>query len=189
MGKNAISLTIALCFLLPTASAFGGWGAAAEKTVYVPATYVDLNHYDAQGNLIYEEFSMSRLYFRNTDPNKSVTLTSVDFYDPDGNLVKEYLTEPQILGPLASVSFAANWGTLQEPPYENNGGRPCFIVKWKPSAAFHRLYSFERVNPPSISALLGVRRPVEGLPGVWATAAFDVVQGIPISGQQPFDWH
>ena len=70
-------------------------------------------------------------------------------YNPDGGLVKEYLDSPEIVGPLVSISFGANFTTLGVWPYNSLGGRPCFIVKWK---------SNESVNTPIISHIGAVVR-------------------------------
>ena len=58
-------------------------------------------------------------------------MTSVRFYDPDGQLVKEYLAEPEVLDPLASVTFNAEPSILGIPPYDRYDGRPSFVVEWE----------------------------------------------------------
>jgi hypothetical protein len=43
--------------------------------------------------------------FRNTDPNSSITVTRVAYYDSDGALVKDYLEQSQVVQKLSSVEF------------------------------------------------------------------------------------
>jgi hypothetical protein len=64
------------------------------------------------------------LTIHNTDFEHAIILTSVRYYDTQGQLLTEYLTEPRQLGPLASTDFfvAAD---------EQSGGLGTnFIVEW-----------------------------------------------------------
>ncbi len=99
------------------------------QTVIVPASYNDVS-------VGQTEIILCRLIIRNIDREKSMTLTSVGFYSPQGAWVKEFLTSPVIIGPLASVTYLASGATLGGiPPYNMNGGRPSFIVKWESTAS------------------------------------------------------
>ena len=112
---------------------------ASQGTVYVPASYQDSPFTSVDGAV--NQLIVSRLFIRNTDMNNSISIDSVRFYGPDGELVWEFLTEPLTLSPLASTSFGANGTTLPIPPYRNVDGRPSFIVEWSAS---------KRVNTPLI---------------------------------------
>ncbi len=75
-------------------------GAAAGAVVYVPA-YSHI--YDQDGT---REFDLAAtLSVRNTDPERTLTVASVSYYDSAGHLVRDYLDAPLTLGPLASRSF------------------------------------------------------------------------------------
>ena len=49
---------------------------------------------------------------------------------PENNILvfKEYLDSPLIIAPLASKSFYANESTLPVAPYDQDEGKPCFLV-------------------------------------------------------------
>ena len=88
------------------------------QTIYVPA---------------YSEMFISRdrtldlavtLTIHNTDFANPIILTSVRYYDTQGQLLREYLTEPRQLGPLASTDFFVDAN-------EQSGGLGTnFIVEW-----------------------------------------------------------
>lgn len=88
------------------------------QTVYVPA---------------YSEIFIMRdrtldlavtLAIHNTDVEHPIILTSVRYYDTQGQLLREYLTEPRQLGALASTEFFVDAN-------EQSGGLGTnFIVEW-----------------------------------------------------------
>ena len=45
------------------------------------------------------------LHIHNTDFDHSIVITSVRYYDAQGQLIKEFLTQPRTLGPIASLEF------------------------------------------------------------------------------------
>jgi hypothetical protein len=106
MKKGAVFVSVLLCLVLATGTALAGKKSTGQ-TVYVPASYTDTSDYDPDGNLLKSRITLTQLNIRNTDRNRSIEVKSVKFYDPDGQLVKEYLAEPEILDPLASVTFNA----------------------------------------------------------------------------------
>ena len=79
------------------------------------------------------------LSVRNTDRKNSITITSVAYYDTDGNLIKEYLDAPIKLKALASARYIIPEGD------KTGGSGANFIVKWKSTAA---------VNPPIIEGVM-----------------------------------
>ena len=88
------------------------------QTIYVPA---------------YSEMSFARertldlavtLTVHNTDFEHAIILTSVRYYDTQGQLLREYLVEPRQLGPLAATDFFVDAN-------EQSGGLGTnFIVEW-----------------------------------------------------------
>ena len=101
---------------------------ASHGTVYVPASWQQLPFTTPVGGV--NQYIVSRLIIRNTDMNDSITLNSVRFHGPEGELVHEFVTDPITLSALSSTSFLANTGTLGIPAYTTDGGRPSFIVEW-----------------------------------------------------------
>lgn len=80
---------------------------------------------------------------RNTDSASAITILSLKYYDSKGKLIKDYLTKPVHLGPLATTHF------IVEEKDRTGGSGANFIVKWK---------SETEVNPPVIEAVhIGTR--------------------------------
>ena len=151
MKKSVLFFSVVVCLIFISGTTFAGdsyLGKSKGQVVYLPATYCDFSYW--KDGVFINQYSTTRIIIRNTAFEKPITVTSVKFYNPDGGLVKEYLDSPEIVGPLASISFGANFTTLGVwPPYNYLGGRPCFIVKWK---------SNKRVNTPIISHIGAVVR-------------------------------
>jgi hypothetical protein len=79
------------------------------------------------------------LSIRNTNPNNSIKLTSVKYYDSDGKLLKEYLSDPLQLKALVSTRYIITEGD------KAGGSGANFLVKWK---------SEKKVNPPIIEGVM-----------------------------------
>lgn len=91
----------------------------AGKTVYVP---VYSHIYIWQRNQTMD--LTATLSIRNTDLNNSIIITSVNYYDGNGKLVRKYLEQAVELSPLAAIDFVIN----QE---DTTGGvGASFIVDW-----------------------------------------------------------
>lgn len=70
-------------------------------------------------------FNLSaNLSIRNTDPDQSLTVTSVRYYDSEGALVKTFLADPKPINPMGSAYFFI-------PASDTSGGWGAnFIVTW-----------------------------------------------------------
>lgn len=88
------------------------------QTIYVPA-YSEM--YIARGRTL--DLAVT-LTVHNTDFEHPVILTSVRYYDTQGQLLREYLAEPRQLGPLASTDF------FVEANEQSGGLGTNFIVEW-----------------------------------------------------------
>ncbi len=93
------------------------------QTVYVPA-YSHIYHGDRKTPL----YLTVTLSIRNTDPTHPITLLSVQYFDTDGNLLKNYQKDARVLRPMGSVEYV-----LQESEKEGGAGAN-FIIKWKSDA-------------------------------------------------------
>lgn len=94
----AMAILAALC-----RPGFGGAsaaGTAVEQTVYVP-----VYSYIYYGNKAKTIDLTATLSIRNTDATRSITITSVNYHDSHGKLVKEYLAAPIKLEALASAHY------------------------------------------------------------------------------------
>ncbi|WP_373501775.1 DUF3124 domain-containing protein [Desulfococcus sp.] len=70
-------------------------------------------------------FNLSaNLSIRNTDPDQSLTVTSVRYYDSEGTLVRAFLADPKPINPMGSAYFFI-------PASDTSGGWGAnFIVTW-----------------------------------------------------------
>ncbi|MBD2094243.1 DUF3124 domain-containing protein [Trichocoleus sp. FACHB-591] len=90
------------------------------QTVYVPI-YSHIYHHNSQDRVMNLSATLS---VRNTDSSDPIILTSVKYYDTDGQLMRQDIERPVALKPLASTSFfvAAD---------DTSGGSGAnFVVEW-----------------------------------------------------------
>nr|WP_242024418.1 DUF3124 domain-containing protein [Trichocoleus sp. FACHB-591] len=90
------------------------------QTLYVPI-YSHIYHFNSQDRVMNLSATLS---VRNTDLTNPIILTSVRYYNTEGQLLRQDLTGPVELKPLASTDFfvAAN---------DDSGGAGAnFIVEW-----------------------------------------------------------
>jgi hypothetical protein len=88
------------------------------------------------------------LSIRNTDLKNPISIVSVNFYDTDGKLLKEYIKEPLQLKALVSTRYVIREAEI------GGGSGANFIVKWK---------SEKKVNPPIIEAIMIGTRSGQGI--------------------------
>lgn len=104
------------------------------QTVYIPA-YSHIYHGNKETPLL---LSVT-LSIRNVDPKNSLTVTAVNYHETQGSLVKQYIKEPLILGPLDSERFIV-------PQKDNTGGSGAnFIVEW---------HADKPINPPIMETVM-----------------------------------
>lgn len=93
--------------------------AAVSRVVYV-ADYSHIYHGSERNRYPLT----TTLSIRNTDPERSITVTSVRYYDTEGKLDRRFLEEPRRLGPLGTAEFVVA-------EHEISGGSGAnFIVEW-----------------------------------------------------------
>lgn len=79
------------------------------------------------------------LSVRNTDPENSIVLSQVDYFNSEGSLVKRYLPQPIEIGPFATNEFLV-------PQSDNEGGSGAnFLLRWG---------SETPVSPPVIETVM-----------------------------------
>jgi hypothetical protein len=104
------------------------------QSVYVPA-YSHIYHGNKETPLL---LSVT-LSIRNIDPKNTMTVTEINYHETEGALVKKYLLEPLVLGPLGSERFVV-------PQKDNTGGSGAnFIVSWT---------SENKINPPIVETVM-----------------------------------
>lgn len=89
------------------------------QTVYVPA-YSEVFYGSADRTLALGV----TLAIHNTDPDSPIIIQSVQFFDTDGNLVRDYIDSPVQVSPLATTGFVV------EDTDERGGWGSNFIVRW-----------------------------------------------------------
>ncbi len=92
---------------------------AIGQTIYVPI-YSEIYFFSKTRTLQLA----ATLSVRNTDVHNPIIITSVKYYDSDGNLVKDHLENPLRLAPLASTEFIVD----QNDQTGSSGAN--FIVEW-----------------------------------------------------------
>ncbi|MCP3875306.1 MAG: DUF3124 domain-containing protein [Desulfobacteraceae bacterium] len=104
------------------------------QTIYVPAySHIYI------GNKGTPYLLAITLSIRNIDLLKPITITEVNYYETQGERLKNFLTEPLILKPLATTRYLI-------PQRDKTGGSGAnFIVKWE---------SKQMCNPPVIEAVM-----------------------------------
>lgn len=105
-----------------------------RQSVYIPA-YSHIYHGNKETPLL---LSVT-LSIRNVDSENPLTITAVDYYETQGNLLKHFLEEPITLAPLGSERYIV-------PQKDTSGGSGAnFIVKW---------HSEKAINPPIIESVM-----------------------------------
>ena len=129
-----IMFFLLLLFQAPSLLATEEMPMSQGQMVYIPA-YSHIYHGNKETPLL---LSVT-LSIRNIDPNNSLTIGAVNYHETEGPLVKEYIRQPVVLGPLGSERFIV-------PQKDNTGGSGAnFIVKW---------HSEEPINPPIIESVM-----------------------------------
>jgi hypothetical protein len=88
------------------------------------------------------------LAIHNTDLNTPIIIQSVRYYDTDGNLVRDYISEPVEVSPLATTGF------LVEGAESSGGWGANFIVEWGAE---------QPVYEPVIEAIMVSTRGTQGI--------------------------
>jgi hypothetical protein len=133
---------ILLPFLLSILSIFSGMDAIATdfpgkttgQSVYVPA-YSHIYHGNKEAQLL---LSVT-LSIRNIDPENSISISTVDYYETNGKLLKRFIHAPVTLGPLGSQRYII-------PQNDSSGGSGAnFIVTWQAE---------NPTNPPIVETIM-----------------------------------
>lgn len=109
-------------------------GLSKGETIYVPA-YSNIY----SGNRELPMFLTVTISIRNIDMRHSINITTVDYYETQGNLLKKIIDSPITLKPLESTRYVI-------PQKDKAGGSGAnFIVEWK---------SDKLVNSPIVEAVM-----------------------------------
>ena len=139
MRKIVTIFIFTFLFALPAFSAENKTELSSGQTVYV-AIYSNV----FSGPKERPQNLAAMLSIRNTDLHNQLTVSSAEYFDNNGAVLKEYAKKPIILAPLASHHLL-----IQE--RDTSGGFGAnFIIKWQ---------STKKINPPIIeSVMIGAGR-------------------------------
>ena len=153
---------ILFSLMLPAALSAGNQNRpllSTGQTVYVPAySHIYI------GNKGTPYLLTVTLSIRNIDPNISIGITQVNYYETKGHFVKDFVSEPVTLSPLGSTRYLIN-------QKDSKGGSGAnFIVRWESDIP---------CNPPIIeSVMIGT----QSQQGISFTS-----RGVPILNSDPAD--
>ena len=141
MKENQLTRMIIRLIMVTVLSGFSASVVNADdiqlsdgQTVYVPIYSHIYSGFKAR------PFDLAAtLSVRNTDPTHTITLLAVTYYDSEGKLLKEYLSEPVKMTALMSTRYIIMEGD------KTGGSGANFIVKWKAD---------QKVNPPIIEGVM-----------------------------------
>jgi hypothetical protein len=116
-----------LVWALSSGLAFGQMvpGRSLGQNLYLPIySHIWHGDMDNAGQPAKTLVSVS-VSIRNTDPVKSIRLTSAQYYDTDGKKLREYVPSPKIIGPMGTYE-------LFVPRSDDAGGSGAnFLITWK----------------------------------------------------------
>lgn len=129
----------------PSSSADRGAPAkrVRSQTLYVPAySHIYIRNAQRSMNLA------TTLSIRNTSPDASLTLSTIDYYDSHGDPVRSYLDTLRTLGPLASTYVVVETDDIR------GGVGANFIVRW---------HADTPVPPPVVETVMITTASTQGI--------------------------
>jgi len=133
-----ICFFIFMFFVVSNVSTF----AYADKTIMLSkgqTIYVPAYSHIYSGNRERPFLLTVTVSIRNIDMKQSIKITTVDYYETQGNLLTKFIKTPITLKPLESVRYVI-------PEKDKAGGSGAnFIVEWK---------SDNFVNPPIVESIM-----------------------------------
>ncbi|NTU42163.1 MAG: DUF3124 domain-containing protein [Nitrospirales bacterium] len=143
MIKRVLLSLVAFGVILSAGQAFSEVWLGKGQTVYVP-----VYSHILIGTKGYSFDLAVTLSIRNTDFRNPITISSIDYYDTEGRLVKRYLNKPLSLNPMASTHvFISETDTT-------GGIGANFIVRWRAE---------REVNEPVIESVMIGGRSGQGI--------------------------
>lgn len=100
-------------------------GRSLGQSLYLPIySHIWHGEIDKAGLPMKALISIS-VSIRNTDPVKSIRISSAQYFNTDGKKIKEYVTSPKTIGPMGTYE-------LFVPRSDDTGGSGAnFVISWK----------------------------------------------------------
>ena len=143
--KHHLVLTIILCIGITSTGAMAEdkYPLSPGQVVYVPAySHIYI------GNREHPFYLTVTLSIRNTDLKNPLTLTTADYYDSTGKLLRKYMDTPVTLGPLSSVRY------LVHESDKAGGSGASFLVRWSAT---------KPINQPIIESVMIGTKSQQGI--------------------------
>ena len=100
-------------------------GPSPGQTVYLPIYSSMLFGNLSRGGVPSRVLLSAMVSIRNTDPSRTVRLTSLQYHDSTGKLLREYLQEPATLAPLSTREYFVEL-------HDDSGGSGAnFLMRWE----------------------------------------------------------
>jgi len=116
---------IVVALALVAATAWGQVRRLRGQTVYVPV-YSHIYHGDQDKNPFLLTATLS---VRNTDPQRPLTVTVIDYYDSAGKRLRSHQEKPVTVAPMGSIRV------IVAESDKSGGSGANFIVKWEAAQA------------------------------------------------------
>jgi len=136
--QNQATIIIFIWGVLIAASV-SGISAEAGQLSQGQSVYVPIYSHIYSGDREHPFLLTAILSIRNTDPQHSITVLRVDYFDSEGNLLHTYLEKPFTLAAMASKRYVVGESD------KGGGSGAKFIVNWQ---------SPIKVNPPIIEGVM-----------------------------------
>jgi hypothetical protein len=130
----AVALTAVLAVMAPWEVIGAERDLSTGQTLYVPV-YSHIYSGDRE-RPVYLAVTLS---IRNTDPNRTIQVTRVDYYNSQGQPIQRYQENPITLAPLATVRYVVKESD------KSGGSGANFVVRWQSAAP---------VNPPLAESIM-----------------------------------
>jgi len=135
--KSVLIITLIYCLLpnfLHAATAEQKNGLSKGQTIYVPAySHIYI------GNKERPFLLTVTLSIRNIDPKNHIRVTTVDYYETQGKMLKKNIDKPVLLRPMESLRYVL-------PEKDKSGGSGAnYIVEWDAET---------QVNPPIVESIM-----------------------------------
>jgi len=114
-----------------------------SQTLYVPA-YSHIYIRDAQRSMNLA----TTLSIRNTSPDKPLVLSTIDYYDSNGDHVRAYVDTARVLGPLASTYVVVETDDIR------GGVGANFILRW---------HAERPISPPVVETVMITGANTQGI--------------------------
>ena len=100
-------------------------GRSLGQLLYLPIySHIWHGEMDKKGQPTKTLVSVS-VSIRNTDPLKSIRISSAQYYDTDGKKLREYVSAPKTIGPMGTYEIFV-------PRSDDTGGSGAnFVISWK----------------------------------------------------------